>query len=248
MPSLVRAIGIAPLFGLLVGFSAVTLVFVLLLPEYPPRTVPRTIEGAAPDTRVRGLRLCALAAVLLFQVGNMSVNAFSVGLGQSGGLSLDYVSESLSASGFAGLLGGVVTMLMPARWGLTRPLMVGMVLAAGSLAVLFHVGDHTVWLLAVMANAGAWALVISLLFGMCASFDHSGQSAVWSGFMSKLGLATGPLLGSLILGVPAHYQTLIVCGTVFVCVGLVSALPPAFVTDRRTSRLPPAGAAGAVAS
>lgn len=232
MPALVRQTGIAPMFWLLVGFSALTLVFVLLLPEYPPRTSDKALH----DSRMPGLRLCALAAVLFFQIGNMSVNAFSISLGESGGLPLDFLSRSLSASGFAGLLGGVVTMLMPARWGLTRPLMASMLLAAGSLAALFHVGDRTVWLLATMANGVAWALVLSLLLGMCASFDFSGQSAVWSGFMSKLGLATGPLLGSFTLSTPARYQSLIVLGTAFVCFGLVAALPPVLVADRRTSR------------
>ena len=242
MPTLVRRIGIAPMFWLLVGFSALTLVFVLLLPEYPPRAT----ETVVPDAHMRGLRLCALLGVLLFQVGNMMVNAFSVSLGQAGGLPLDYVSESLCATGFAGLLGGVITMFMPLCWGLTKPLVVSMLLAAGSLAALFHVGDRTVWLLATMTNGAAWALVLSLLFGMCASFDSSGQSAVWSGFMSKLGLATGPLIGSFMLNTSARYQALIVLGAVFVCLGLVSALPPVLVADRRASRaLPKRAAAGA---
>jgi MFS transporter, DHA1 family, inner membrane transport protein len=232
MPALVRRIGIAPMFWLMVGFSALTLVFVLLLPEYPPRAT----EKIVPAARMRGLRLCALVGVLLFQVGIMMVNAFAVSLGQAGGLSLDYVSASLSATGFAGLLGSVIAMFMPAHWGLTRPLVVGMLLAAGSLAALFHVGDGTIWLLATMTNSAAWALVLSLLFGMCASFDFSGQSAVWSGFMSKLGLATGPLIGTFMMNAPARYQALIVLGTIFVCLGLISALPPALVADRRASR------------
>jgi DHA1 family inner membrane transport protein len=235
IPALVRQIGIAPLFWMLVGFSALTLVFVLMLPEYPPRIT----EKAVPDTGVRGLRLCALAGVLFFQIGNMSVIAFSVSLGQAAGLSLNYVSESLSASGFAGLLGGVVAMFMPTRWGLTRPLIASMLLSAGSLAALFHVGDRTVWALATAANSMAWALVLSLLLGMCASFDYSGRSAVWSGFVSKLGLATGPLLGSFVLNLPTRYQALVVSGTVFVCLALVSALPPVIAADRRASRLLP---------
>jgi predicted MFS family arabinose efflux permease len=243
LPALVRLTGIEPLFWLLMGFSALTLVFVLLLPEYPPRM----IENAVPDTRMSGLRLCALAAVLLFQIGNMSVIAFSVSLGQAGGLSLNYVSESLSASGFAGLLGGMVAMFMPTRWGFTRPLIASMLLSAGALAALSHVSDRTVWLLATLANGMAWALVISLLLGLCASFDYSGRSAVWSGFMSKLGLATGPLLGSFLLSTPARYQALAVSGSVFVCLALLSALAPALAADRRASRSPPERAAASAA-
>jgi predicted MFS family arabinose efflux permease len=235
LPALVRRTGIAPLFWLLVGFSALTLVFVLLLPEYSPQKN----EKAVADTRMSGLRLCALAAVLLFQIGNMSVIAFSVSLGQAGGLPLDYVSRSLSASGFSGLLGGMVTLCLPTRWGFTRPLIASMLLSAGALAALSHGGDRTVWLLAALANGMAWALVISLLLGLCASLDYSGRSAVWSGFMSKLGLATGPLLGSFMLDTPARYQALVVMGSVFVCLALASALAPALVADRRACRLRP---------
>jgi predicted MFS family arabinose efflux permease len=235
LPALVRSTGIAPLFGLLVGFSALSLVFVLLLPEYPPQL----IENDVRDTRMPGLRLCALAAMLFFQLGNMSVMAFSVSLGQAGGLPLDYVSESLSASGIAGLLGGMVAMVMPGRWGLTRPLIASMVLSAGSLTALFHVGDRTVWVLATMGNSLAWALGLSTLLGMCASFDSSGRSAVWGGFMSKLGLATGPLMGSFVLNMPSRYQALVVSGTVFVCLSLLSALAPVVAADRRASRAPP---------
>jgi hypothetical protein len=39
--------------------------------------------------------------------------------------------------------------------------------------------------------------VIPYILGLCASFDSHGQMAALAGFVSKVGLATGPLVGSL---------------------------------------------------
>ena len=37
------------------------------------------------------------------------------------------------------------------------------------------------------------------ILGLCASFDSHGQMAALAGFISKVGLATGPLVGSLLI-------------------------------------------------
>ncbi len=50
--------------------------------------------------------------------------------------------------------------------------------------------------------------MISHLLGMCARFDQTGQTAVWAGFASKMGLASGPMLFSFIVGV-GNYSALI---------------------------------------
>ena len=81
----------------------------------------------------------------------------------------------------------------------------------------------------------------------CISAQTEKPNAVWSGFASKLGLATGPLLGSFVLNLPTRYQALVVSGTVFVCLALLSALPPVIAADRRASRSPPERAAAGVA-
>ena len=45
----------------------------------------------------------------------------------------------------------------------------------------------------------AWAFVIPYILGLCASFDSHGQMAALAGFISKVGLATGPLVGALLI-------------------------------------------------
>ena len=45
----------------------------------------------------------------------------------------------------------------------------------------------------------AWGFVIPYLLGLCSSFEKSGQNAAAAGFVSKMGLATGPLVGAVVI-------------------------------------------------
>jgi len=57
-----------------------------------------------------------------------------------------------------------------------------------------------IWIAMNIRTGITWNFVIAHLLGMCARFDRTGQAAVWSGFASKMGLASGPMLASLIVG------------------------------------------------
>lgn len=88
------------------------------------------------------------------------------------------------------------------------------------------------------ANIGTsitWAFVIAYLLGMCAAFDRTGQTAAIGGFVSKLGLATGPLVGSFLI-VNNHYTLLINVSVVILALSAVAALVPAALLDRNSAR------------
>ena len=80
-----------------------------------------------------------------------------------------------------------------------------------------------IWIAANIGTGITWNFVISHLLGMCARFDRTGQTAVWGGFASKMGLASGPMLFSFIVGV-GNYSALIATALVLLgfcnfCVG-----------------------------
>lgn len=231
LPGLVRSFGMAPLFLVLVGFSALTIALILLLPDYPQPGDDDRATGAhsAHDPPVR---LLALAAVLLFQAGNMAVNAYIVGLGQSAGLPLREELPALSASGFAGLMGSVAVVLLPPRWSLLWPIVIAISAALLGVLGLSHAGDRAVWLLANVMDGFAWGAALPLLIGLCASLDRSGSGAMWSSFMSKLGLASGPMLGSFVIGSPPRYGTLILAGAALIAMSLLAALRPTAMANR----------------
>ena len=57
----------------------------------------------------------------------------------------------------------------------------------------------SIYFLANTVTGIAWAFVIPYILGLCASFDSHGQMAALAGFISKVGLATGPLVGALLI-------------------------------------------------
>ena len=65
---------------------------------------------------------------------------------------------------------------------------------------LLHYSDNIgIYFIANAVTGIAWAFVIPYILGLCASFDSHGQMAALAGFISKVGLATGPLVGSLLI-------------------------------------------------
>ncbi|MDO9193026.1 MAG: hypothetical protein Q7U12_09020 [Undibacterium sp.] len=70
---------------------------------------------------------------------------------------------------------------------------------------------------------------------MCARFDQTGQTAVWGGFASKMGLASGPMIGSFLLG-DNHYATLVWMAVLLLAVATMASGIPAWILDRGVGR------------
>jgi hypothetical protein len=66
---------------------------------------------------------------------------------------------------------------------------------------------------------------------MTAEFDRSGQMAALGGFASKMGLASGPMVGGLLLG-DDNYALLINLAIVALIATTVACLLPAWLQDR----------------
>jgi predicted MFS family arabinose efflux permease len=238
LPLLVPHFGTRVLFAALMLFTAVTLLLLQFLPDYPSRRMP-TPEASAgvsinAGLNVRGPFLFALASVFLFQAANMGLYAFVIGLGKSHGMNVEFVSETLGAANWFGILGAVLVIWLSTRHGIFRPILVGMVLTVlGTWALSSDV--KWVWIAANIVTAVTWNFVIAYLLGMCSRFDYSGQSAVWAGFASKMGLATGPMIGSFVLG-GGRYAVLIAVALGLLALSTLAAVFPARYLDREDPR------------
>ena len=73
--------------------------------------------------------------------------------------------------------------------------------------------------------------MISHQLGMCARLDRSGRAAVWSGFASKMGLASGPMLASFIVA-HGNYGALISTALVLLALSAAASALPALTLDR----------------
>jgi len=234
LPRLVPLYGTPVLFLALALFSAVTLLMVPFLADYPhapPADAAKT-KGAGIAWFPLSL---ALAATFLFQAGNMALGAYIIELGRHFGLSMGFISPTLGIAAWIGAAGSMLVVLFGTRYGRFVPLAVALVLTVIGNAVFYWSGSATTYAAANVGTAITWAFVIPYLLGMCAAFDRTGQTAAMAGFCSKMGLATGPLVGGLILGAD-NYMLLITVSVLVLAASAAAALYPARMLDRTQPR------------
>lgn len=231
LPRLAAAHGTWVLFMALFAFSAVTAAMVPWLAEYAQPAATRTSMLSASLRRRAVPFILALLAVFFFQAANMGLFSFIIGLARHFGLATEFAAKAVGAATWIGISGSILVIALSVRWGRTLPLMAALALTALGIWAL-HFSGQPAWF--VLANCGTgvtWAFVMPYLLGMCAEFDEGGQAAAFAGFASKMGLASGPMAGALLLG-SDRYELLINLATLGIVACAALALVPVRLLDR----------------
>lgn len=195
VPRLVEIFGHMAVFGVLMLFSLMTL---LILPF-----IPNVREAKSTNNPFKinfsFLLVLALGALFLFQASNMGVADYAFELGKDIGLVNTEISNLLTVANIISISGGLLVYVIGTKYGRTIPLFVGVTISAIFTFLLHYSENITVYFIANTVTGIAWAFVIPYILGLCASFDSHGQMAALAGFVSKVGLATGPLVGSMFI-------------------------------------------------
>lgn len=243
LPKLVPLFGHGVLFGALIAFSTVALLMLPFLDAYPRGRIVRPV--AAGGIR-KGLLAAAVASVFLFQAGNMGLAAYMLALAKHVGLDAGFASTALGVATWIGIAGSALVVAFGTRFGRTWPLLVSAVVTIVGTFVFHWGGSKFVYVVANCATAVTWSFAIAYLLGLCAAFDPSGRTAALGGFMSKMGLASGPFVAAWLLDV-ADYATLINVSVVVLVASLPAMLVPAARLDREIGdvhRIQPGAASG----
>lgn len=230
LPPLVPVMGTSVLFGALILFSLATLLMVPFLSEYPVDAVRKPAAEAGNGVR-RGPLALSLLATFLFQAGNMAVYAYVIGLGEAAGLSMEFISPTLAAAAWIGIIGSGLVIVLPSRLGRTAPLGAAILLTVMGTWALHFSNVDLVYIVANCLVGITWAFGIPYLLGMCSEFDKAGQMAALGGFASKMGLASGPMLAALVVGTD-NYGLVINLGAAALALSLVAAVLPSRLLDR----------------
>jgi predicted MFS family arabinose efflux permease len=237
LPLLVPKFGTNVLFMALILFSVTTLVMLQFLPDYPVKAPVALAPGAAADRLQLKPLLLALFSVFFFQAANMGLFAFIIGLGKARGLEVAFLSGTLGIANWVATLGAVLVIVVSTRFGIFKPIIGGMLLALVGTFAFNYCEVKWIWIAANIGTGIMWNFVISHLLGMCARFDRTGQTAVWGGFASKMGLASGPMLFSFVVGA-GNYSALIAMALALLTFAIFASAIPAWVLDRGADPLP----------
>ncbi len=231
LPPLAPIYGTQALFLSLVLFSAVTLLMLPFLDSYPADRIKR------PGGDGRGIAWVALGltliAIFIFQAANMGLLAYIIRLGIGYGLDRAYVATALGLATWVALAGPALVTFCGLKFGRFWLMLAAMVLTLIATTIFHYSGDPAAYMIANCGTGITWGFVIAYLLGMTAEFDPAGRTAALGGFISKLGLASGPLVAGWVLGAELGFPTLINYALIGLALSGVVMLYPAHVLDKQ---------------
>lgn len=227
IPRWIPHFGMAVLFVSLIVFSVMTLILTPFLDDYASETSTRV--SGNHQTRW-SLLLPSMMAVFLFQFANMLPFAYIIGLAKYYSLNGDRAAEIVGASNWIGIAGSVLVIVFASRFGMIKSLLSGLTVTIAGIALL-HASSSWLWFtIANCIAAITWSYVIPYLLALCARLDSTGRAAALGGFASKLGLATGPLIGGM-LAESDSYTLMINISILGIVLCAVIAMVPARMVD-----------------
>ncbi len=199
VPRLVDAYGQGALFATLICFTLMTLIILPFIPDVDSNSETPKNKSNFYQIPLSGLLVLSLCCLFLFQAANMGVADYAFELGKDIGLDKNEISNLLTIANFISILGGVLVYIIGIKFGRTIPLCFGIFTAAVFTYLLHYSDNVNNYFIANTMTGIAWGFTIPYLLGLCATFDKFGQMAALAGFISKLGLASGPLIGALFI-------------------------------------------------
>ncbi len=200
LPPLVPALGAKILFLSLAGVSCMALLAILAIPRIETGKGAGSIAYQPIGTRKTITVSLVMLGLFLFQAANMALLAFIIGLGEHAGLSRAFIGQALGWATWVAILGALLVVFMGERFGRFQPLWIAFVLTLVGTVGFYGSASGAIYFIANVGTGITWSFVVPYLFGMASSIDASGRLTSLAGFVSHLGLASGPLAAGLVLG------------------------------------------------
>ncbi len=234
LPLLVPLYGAKILFFVLAALTASALVSMLAIPKRLGRNRSKAELAAMPANYRKLTVILSLLALFLFQAGNMALAAFIIRLGEHAHLARDFIGQALGWATWIGAAGAGLVIFMGTRFGRLRPLIAAFLLTFAGTAGFFWSESQPIFMIANVGTAITWSFVVPYLFGMISRLDPSGRLAALGGFVSKCGLASGPLVAGLLLRTD-NYDLLIWAALIALAFSSIAA----FAAARQVDQLEP---------
>jgi len=178
----------------------------LLLLSFPltgafPATAPSVKPSIEAGTQGRGLLsiVLALAAVLLFYIGLISVWAFVGMIADASSIPGEKTGQILSIATIMGIVGSLSATFIGNRGVRTLWLLLGYGLMALSVALLFGVPGVVRFTLSAIIFKYVWTFVLPFIVSCIADMDRNGQLVNSMNLVIGGGLAIGPAIAGRML-------------------------------------------------
>jgi predicted MFS family arabinose efflux permease len=185
-------------FLFLAGVSLAIFPLFLWLPS-PPHQDASTDQPSLLAAPNRSLALIAMGGLFIFEIGQGGVYTFIAQMGERSGLDEFAVGRTLTGTGIAGLVGGVLAAALGSRFGRKWPIAIGLALNVAAAIGLTLGHDATAYVALNLLWNAAYYFVVPYVMGALSAMDDLGRWVVASDGAWTLGDAVGPgVAGSLV--------------------------------------------------
>ncbi len=200
-----QLLGYAAVYAALLSLAAVTLALLPVLARLPGGE-PVAARVLTRGRQAGGVRwpivALSLATMFLFSTAAVGLWAYMLNFGLAVGLSVEDASSLLALSSLCGIPGGLLVLLIGARFGRLAPILAALGVFIATL-VFFAAGVATAlaFIAGLVLQNIAWNFVYPYFQGLQSALDPTGRLPVWGILCASLGSAAGPaLLGALVDG------------------------------------------------
>ncbi len=217
LPILENLFGAYAVFYIMAFFVLLSLIFLPFLPRLSKEKTKASASNTQPNSFTHGLLV--LLAILLYQIAASAIWAYVGLIGLSTEISNEEVSLYIAMTGLLGLAGALLPVINRNRTGRLFQVIVGVMLSC-SAALLIETALHfsqsvMIYITAMSLLFFSWPAVQSYLLAVTAELDASGRLSTITAVVSSLGMASGPLLASLLLDGNNFSVMLYTCAGIF---------------------------------
>lgn len=234
VPGLVQSMGHSAVFWALIIFSSITLLMLPFIDDYKVKDHKVDNESTS---RFHGIAvkplIFALLAIFLFQAANMGVADYVFELGKSEGLTTDKMSTLVSVANWVAIGGAVLVYIFGVRFGRALPITIGLIISMAGTIAFHYSQSSTIYFLANAITGVMWAFLIPYLLGLATAFDEKGRTAALAGFVSKMGLASGPMVAAMLVG-EGNFALILNVAVAGLILCAIAAYSPAKMLDQKS--------------
>lgn len=190
--------------GVFVGLAGVTLIFLVMLLQMPQHAKTNDLGISSTKTNRKVIFSTAGIAIfivfLLFTLRDSMVWGFAERIGIEVGYTTAEVGGILSLQAFIGLLGPIIATIIGFKYGVKRPLLLGLIFAGlTTYAVILSVEFPYLFEGAVLFWTAGYFFAISYMTAYAATLDPNGRVVAATGSALVLGVAIGPALSGFLI-------------------------------------------------
>lgn len=198
-PFLIGGFGANGVFAVLAIATLMIAPVTAWVPDAPRAAEPTSATETPSQMRIYAW--LAITALVTLGVGQTAVFVFVERLGLRSGLSAEAIGIVLAVGALVGMAGSGAAVWAGARFGSVRPVVIGLATYVFFAVAMIHVAHPVVFTGSNLGFGFVYSFFYPYIMGALAALDRTGRWTATAVGVSTLGVALGPVLGGVLIGI-----------------------------------------------